>query len=401
MKIVYITAQTPWGKGETFILEELLEMNRQGTDLLITPRNPPKEIFHKEAKELLENAIWLPLINIGMIIGFLKAFLTKISFWKILGSFIKHSRNPLILIKNLAVIPKGIFTAKMIKEENIEHIHAHWGSTTATMAYVISYLTGTPWSFTLHRWDIKENNMLKEKVKSAKFVRCISEHGKNELLEILGGKDGEKIKVIHLGVKVPANIKEHSLTKKVFTIIVPANLLEVKGHRYLIETCSDLLKSGIKNFQCIFFGEGPLRVELENVIKERELVDYIKMPGAIPHEGLMKMYQSKEIDLVVLPSITTGQGEHEGIPVSLMEGMAYGISVISTNTGGIPELLSNGAGIIVEEKLPQKLTEAIIKVMKDENFRKELSRNGCQKIEEKFNIEKNSKILLKLIEKSL
>ena len=398
MKIVYITAQIPWGRGETFLLEELFEIKRQGVDLLIIPRNPPKEVFHKETHELLENAVWLPLINFKMVISFLKTLFTTVSLWKILGVLVKYSRNPWILIKNLAVTPKGIFITKMIKKENIEHIHAHWGSTTSTMAYVISYLTGTPWSFTLHRWDIKENNMLKEKVKSAKFVRCISEHGKNELLEILGGKDGEKIKVIHLGVKVPANIKEHSLTKKVFTIIVPANLLEVKGHHYLIEACSDLLKSGIKNFQCIFYGDGPLRIRLENLIGEKKLTNFVKMPGTLPHEKLIKMYKNKEIDVVVLPSIIT-KTEHEGIPVALMEAMAYRIPVISTNTGGIPELLSRGAGIIVEEKSPQKLTEAIIKVMKDVDFRKELSKRELQRIKEDFNIEKNTKTLLELIQK--
>lgn len=70
MKILYITAQTPWGKGETFILEEMFEMNYQGADLLIIPRNPNKEIFHSQAKKLLDNAIWLPLITPKMVIIF-------------------------------------------------------------------------------------------------------------------------------------------------------------------------------------------------------------------------------------------------------------------------------------------------------------------------------------------
>lgn len=115
----------------------------------------------------------------------------------------------------------------------------------------------------------------------------------------------------------------------------------------------------------------------------------------------MEMYQNKEIDLVVLPSITTKKGEHEGIPVSLMEAMAYQIPVISINTGGIPELLSDGAGTIVEEKSPVKLSQAIIKAMKEGNFAKELSKNAYRKIREKFNIKKNVKTLLGLIQKKL
>lgn len=78
MKLIFITAQTPWGKGETFILEEMLEVKRQGVDLLIIPRNPSKEIFHKKAEKLLENAIWLPLVNFKMIVNFFETSLTKI-----------------------------------------------------------------------------------------------------------------------------------------------------------------------------------------------------------------------------------------------------------------------------------------------------------------------------------
>ncbi len=403
MKILYITAQTPWGKGETFILEEMLEVKHQGIDLLIIPRNPPKEIFHKEAKELLENAIWLPLINPKIIIYFLGSLFTNFSIWKILVTILGQSRNFRIALKNIAVVPKGIFITKIIKKEKIEHIHAHWGSTTSTMAYIISQLTGISWSFTLHRWDIAENNMLKKKVNSAKFVRIISKHGKNELLEIIGEKEKNKIKVIHMGIRTYGYIEEFirdNIFEK-FTIITPANLVEVKGHKYLIEACSNLVGQGIINFQCIFYGNGPLRNELDSLIKEKKLVDYIIMPGILRHEDLIRKYQNKEVDLVILPSITTKDGEHEGIPVALMEAMAYRIPVVSTSTGSIDELLSNGAGIIIEEKSSEQLAKTILKVMEDANFRKLLIEKEYQKVKAEFDIEENTKILLELIEESL
>jgi len=397
MKLLYITAQAPWGQGETFILEEMLEVKRQGIDLLVIPRNPPKEIFHKDAEEVLENAVWLPLINFKMVISFLKALFTTVSFWKILGIILTHSQNPWIFIKNLMVFPKGIFIAKTIQKEKIEYIHAHWGSTTSTMAYIVSQITGIPWSFTLHRWDIAENNLLKEKVRSAKFARIISEHGKNKLFEIIGPEYKEKIQVVHMGVKIPSGVSEFRKDKKIFTIVTPANLLEVKGHKYLINACSILVNQGIKNFQCIFYGTGPLRTELENLVKEKKLTDYIKIPGAIPREKLIEMYRSQEIDTVVLPSIITSEGELEGIPVSLMEAMAYKVPVISTNTGGIPELLSDESGVIVKERSSEQLTEAIVEIMKDDNFRKKLLENGYKKVREEFNINQNVKNLLKLI----
>ncbi|MFC1964482.1 glycosyltransferase family 4 protein [Chloroflexota bacterium] len=385
MKIVYVTAQAPWGKGEAFVQEEVLELQNSGVDLLIIPRNPRKSLFHKEAQQLLANAIWLPLINFRMIGGLLKALFMRASLWKVLIHIIRHSRTSWILIKNLAILPKGVFIANMLQDEHIYHIHAHWGSTTSTMAYVISQLTGIPWSFTLHRWDIRENNILKEKGRSAKFIRCISMHGKGELIDIIGKIFESNIHVIHMGVRVPEKIKEPKTSSGLFTIAVPANLLEVKGHEYLVEASSILLKKGIRNFRCIFYGEGPLRTRLENLTKKRGVASYIEMPGAIAHEELIEMYKGGMVDLAVLPSIITHKGAHEGIPVALMEAMAFGIPVISTNTGGIPELFSAGAGTIVAEKNPEQLAKAISGLLADAELRRKVGFEGYQRVKEEFN----------------
>ena len=403
IRIAYITAQAPWGRGETFIIDEMLALKEAGVELLIIPRNPTREVFHQEARVFLENAVWLPLINPKIIGFFLISPLAKPRLWKIMGAIFRHSRTWRILAKNLAVVPKGVYVAYFLKKKRVEHIHAHWGSTTATMAYITSQLTGIPWSFTLHRWDIKENNMLRKKVASAKFVRCISEHGKNELLRMIGKNYKEKIKVIHIGVEVPKKIpgykgKKSNLRK--FTAATPANLLEVKGHKYLIEACSILINRGVRNFQCIFYGEGPMRAKLEALIKGKGLDDYIKMLGAISREKLIMKYKNREIDVVILLSIITKSGEHEGIPVALMEAMAYGIPVISTNTGGIPELIGDGSGIMVEEKNTMEIADAIEKLMFDKNLYRMLSFRGREKVLKEFNIKKNVRNLLSLFEKT-
>ena len=399
MNILYIPVQTPWSKGETFILEEMIEIKRQGVDLLIIPRNPSKEIFHGQAKELVDNALWLPLVTTKMIVVFFKSLLVRNSLWKILGFLIRYSRNPWIFIKNSVILLKGVYIANKIPKVKVSHIHAHWGSTTATMAYVISQLTGIPWSFTLHRWDIRENNMLAEKIKSAKFVRCISEDGKNKLLQIIGMEFKDKIKVIHMGVKIPTNVSGLLFKEKeYFKIVTPANFLPVKGHIYLIESCLILIKKKIINFQCIFYGEGSMKNKLEELVERESLNNYIKMPGMIPHEKLMQMYENNEVDIVILPSITTKNGEHEGIPVSLMEAMAYCIPVISTNTGGIPELLSNNSGITVQEKNPEQLAVAIEKLIINKKLREKIGKHGYKKVYKEYNIQKSVKKISNLFE---
>ncbi len=88
---------------------------------------------------------------------------------------------------------------------------------------------------------------------------------------------------------------------------------------------------------------------------------------------------------------------NEGIPVALMEAMAYGIPVISTNTGGIPELIGDGSGIMVEEKNAEAIADALERLIKDRDYRYEIGRMGRLRVEKEFDIEKNVRDLIELI----
>ncbi|MGC9019435.1 MAG: glycosyltransferase [Candidatus Bipolaricaulaceae bacterium] len=398
MKIAYITAHAPFGRGETFVLEEMLAVAELGVELLIVPRNPPKEVFHDPGRQLLDRTVWLPLFSAGIFLAFLKAVILKPRLWKVLTNIFRHSRTPKILVKNLAIAPKAVFIADLLRQAKVQHIHAHWGSTTATMAWIASELTGIPWSMTLHRWDITEDNLLKLKVERAAFVRCISEDGQREVLRIVGDQYQHKVKVLHMGVRLPdtppAQLRP---PRPAFVVACPANLVRVKGHRFLIEACALLRERDVHNFKCLIIGDGPLDEELRQRSKALGLNDVVQFLGRLSHRELIQMYGRGEVDVVVLPSIVTENGEKEGIPVALMEAMAYGIPVISTETGGIPELLGGGAGLLVPPGSSQALAEAIVKIMRDESLRTQLARSGRAKVETDFNLKLNTEKLLELM----
>lgn len=159
-KILYITAQTPTGKGETFILTELIMLINIGAQLLIIPRNPIKKIFHEEAPVVLKDSKLVPLISFKIVLYSLLFIIknTRLTY-KLIKDIFTNSRKLGISLKNLVVLPKTLYLSKILKDIGIRHIHSHWGSTTSTMAYIFSKITTIPWSFTLHRWDIKENNL--------------------------------------------------------------------------------------------------------------------------------------------------------------------------------------------------------------------------------------------------
>jgi len=379
----------------------MLFLKNVGVNLVIIPRNPPRKVFHKEGVLLLREAIWLPLINSKILFNFIIALISRPKVWELFVNIIKKSRSINIILKNMAVFPKAIYLANILKRKNVDHIHAHWGSTTSTMALVISEMTDIPWSMTLHRWDIKENNLLELKAEKAKFIRCISENGKQEVLGIVGKELENKVKVLHLGVSIP-NLQGNGcyFVHNDFIIACPANIIPVKGHRYLIEACALIKKRGIENFKCLIIGDGYLEKELKAKVKEFLLENHIIFMGRLPNEKIIEMYSNYQVDVVVLPSIVTKDGEKEGIPVSLMEAMAHRIPVISTNTGSIPELLGNGAGVLVSPESSQEIADSICKLMQDENFRREIASAGYKKIEESFNNIENIKELISMFESS-
>jgi glycosyltransferase involved in cell wall biosynthesis len=289
-------------------------------------------------------------------------------------------RHPLTLLKNIAVFPKALWLAEQIRIERVEHIHAHWVSTPSTVAMVATMVSGVPWSCTAHRGDIVANNLLCSKLSHAVFVRFISESGIALARKRCQHADA-KARLLHMGVNIPAS-PGAQLRREQSVVLCPANLIAVKGHCYLIEAWSRLQTA--RPARLLLAGDGELREDLEAQVMRLGLGQAIEFLGQIPHASLLAMYGRGEVDLVVLPSLDLGWGVHEGIPVSLMEAMAYGVPVISTTTGGIPELLKNGAGVMVPQADSAALGAAIARQLHDGDVALEQGALGRERILQQF-----------------
>lgn len=400
MNIAYITAQLPYGKGEQFIIPEIIGLVNQDHYVKVFPIRPEKNLGKGEGQKIIADYTdCTSIYNIKvLLISLWQILLHPIKFIFLMYKIFAYSNGIKKILKNLVIIPKAFYIAHICKKEKIEHIHAHWASTSATAGYIVSYVTNISWSFTSHRWDIYENNMISEKFRTAKFVRVINKKGYKDILKYTRDEDADKCHIIHVGIDVDNDkIEKVYKEKDEFNIAVPANLLEVKGHKYLIEAIAMLKFKGI-SIKCYFYGDGQLKEELGKMIKELKVEDEAKLFGSIAHNELLNLYKTGFISAVILPSINTDKGEHEGIPVSLMEAMANKVPVISTNTGGIPELLESNCGIIVEEKNPKQLAEAIQKLMSDKELRETLTILGFEKVNNEFNNKKVVKDLISLFQ---
>ena len=375
MRIAYITVRTPYGPGESFVIPEVRGLISSGMEVMVFPVLPQRKIWHESLCDLVESCHVISTFSFKIIWFALHCLANKpLTAIHAVYSVLKSSRSIKILLKNITIIPRSLAAATIFTKYGIDHIHAHWGARTATLALLVSKITSIPWSFTAHRWDIYENNLLNQKIESAAFVRCISRKGRDDIIAISGASRemASKVRVIHMGVSLPGGqCAPKSMGDRRLRIAVPANMLPVKGHRYLIEAITLLLEAGDIDVTCAFLGDGPLENGLRQQVNDAGLQSVITFPGRVAHDLLMEAYRHGKFNVVVLPSINTDDGQYEGIPVCLIEAMAHFLPVISTRTGSIPELVDEETGILVEEKNPYELAAAL-----------RLIANGGKKIED-------------------
>jgi glycosyltransferase involved in cell wall biosynthesis len=162
-------------------------------------------------------------------------------------------------------------------------------------------------------------------------------------------------------------------------VLCPADLLEVKGHRYLLNGWRLLLDRGI-NAELWLAGDGNLRDELVQLAEHLGITARVKFLGTVAHPALLELYAKGLISTAVLASVDLGHGCHEGIPVSLVEAMSYGVPVIATNTGGIPELIVSGTGMLVPARDPAALANAMERILSDRSFAEETGEKGRRHI---------------------
>ncbi len=289
---------------------------------------------------------------------------------------------PRARIVNLLLFPKALAFARTVRRMGIEHLHVNWLTTSTTIVYIASKLTGIPYSITAHQHDIFSGNLIVPKVRDAAFVRVISERNCRHLQEMLPPELRAKCTVSHLGVRLPAAKGRPGPRPGPFRIVCAARLCEWKGHRYLIDALAAVHARGL-DVVCDFAGQDETRGEIARLVAASGIADRIRFLGYVPHADLVRSLERGEYDLSVLASTET-EGEHEGIPVAMMEAMAVGLPVVATRTGSVPELIDERCGMLVEQRDAAALAAAIAALIEDPGLRARLGDAGRAKVFAEF-----------------
>lgn len=261
-------------------------------------------------------------------------------FFRALGLTIEvGNRSDRGLLRHFAYLAEACVLRKWLAECGAEHLHAHFGTNSATVAMLCRELGGPSYSFTAHgpeEFDALEGLSLGAKIERAKFVVAISSFGRAQLCRCCSPQSWGKIRVVRCGV-------DSSFLNSSEAISPPANesrqfvcvgrLESQKGHLQLLEAVAGLVAEGIA-VKVTLVGDGSMRAVIEERIRELRLENNIQLAGWL--SGAQVRQEILASRALVLASFA------EGLPVVLMEALALGRPVIATWVAGIPELVEPG-----------------------------------------------------------
>lgn len=168
-------------------------------------------------------------------------------------------------------------------------------------------------------------------------------------------------------------------------------LVEMKGREYAIRAIASLKDKYPIQYDIV--GDGPLRAELEDLIKTLDLKDTVHLWGWISSEQRDKLYE--QAHLFVHPSVVSSNGNEEGQGVVLLEAQAYGIPVVATNHGAFPDSLIDGVtGFLVPEKDAQELASKIDGLIHKSDSWSTIGKKGREFVENNF----DAKVLIRKLE---
>jgi glycosyltransferase involved in cell wall biosynthesis len=181
-----------------------------------------------------------------------------------------------------------------------------------------------------------------------------------------------------IGFAAKSEIGNRKSELKEPVVLTVGRMVERKGIRYLIEAMRD-----VPGARLSVVGGGPLLPELKEQAGRLGLSDRVSFPGKVSEAELIEQYRRAAV--YVQPAVIDSRGDTEMLGVVLLEAMHYGVPVIGSNVGGIPDVIIDGqTGLLVPEKDPKALAQAINRVLNEKSLAQKLAGGANDHLRTKF-----------------
>lgn len=391
-RVLYVVSLFPT-LSETFIVREISALIERGVDVrILSLKRPSEALVQTDSAALLERVRSPQPFARGLWNASRALARHPIRVLGAAGTIVAGTwHQPRAMAKSLAAFARGLEHLEWLKAFDPDLIHAHWATYPSTVAWALGHITGRPFGFTSHAHDIFVNrHLLLRKLEDSALAVTISRHNVDWFNRHVSPLAHRKLEVVHCGVDLQ-HIPWRPDGRDGRQILAVGRLQPIKGFDTLVEALALVQQEGV-DFHCKVIGDGPLQAELQALVESRGLRDQVEFLGAQPQETVRALLEQAAI--FALPSQVAADGGSDGIPVALMEAMASGCTVVSCQTSGIPELISDREnGLLVRERDPAALAGALHRLLADPGLRRRLAFSARQRVELQFDARKEARKL--------
>lgn len=396
MKLGYVIKSFP-RLSETFILNELLELERQGCSVTIFSRYPGQDVPHQALGGLNAKIVSLaPLLKERFWEGFLLQ-----RQWsrdrprvhdQVLDTALKYRSK-----EEMRYWLQAAAVADAVQRAGIEHLHAHFATGSASVARYAAALAGIPFSITAHAKDIYatavDRARLSELLQAAATTVTVSDANLAFLRDLA---PEARIERIYNGVdleRFPLRAGPPPRSAAPLLLFV-GRLVEKKGLSVLLMALHQSSLAG-HSWRLRIVGGGELEPALRQQANALGLERQVDWVGPASQEQLVAEHLAVA-DLFVLPAIIAADGDRDGLPTTLVEAMACGVPVITTAIPGVDEAAPDPeAGWLVPPHDPAALARSIEQVLADPGECAARVRRARRRVETCFDVRANVPQLLR------
>lgn len=409
MNIAFVVGEFP-SLSQTFILSQITGLIDRGHQVDIYANVGQKQSkTHPDVEnyDLLRHTHYWPPIPENQIWRWVKGT----------GLLLTHSfKDPVLLGRSLNVLKYGKEAASfrllyptlplLKKRPAYDIIHCHFGWSGLQSAFLrdIGALRGKLIT-TFHGFDITTSlklfgdRLYDPLFRMGNLFLPISQRWQQRLIEL--GCDPQKIMVHRMGIdceKFTFTPRQPDADGRIRLVTI-ARLVEKKGIEYGIRAVAQLAET-YPNLEYHVVGDGPLRDTLSNLIQNLGVQNRVKLLGWQQDQEILEILNQAHI--LLAPSVTSQDGDQEGIPVALMEAMAMGLPVISTFHSGIPELIEHGSsGFLVPERDADTLASKLSYLIEHPELWPQMGHAGRSYVETHYNIHQLNDRLVETYEQLL
>jgi len=401
IRMAYFLSRYP-AISHTFFLKEILGLREIGFEIETASVNPPdrptSQLPPREAAEA-RNTYYLKQIGAW---GALYTLVTitfshpKVVFRGLRAAASLGRWDLSLRIYALFYVVEAFLLGLWMSRRGLRHLHVHFGGAVSTVAMLAAEAWGFDYSMTIHgpeEFYEAEQCYLPRKIERAKFIFCISDFCRSQLMKYSHPVHWNKMHVVRLGVDTEEFRPVSREAKVPLQIVCVGRLVAAKGQHILLQAFSRVRSKG-QAVHLTYIGDGPDRTSLEREVAEYRLGEHVTFRGALNHDQTRE--QMAKADIFALASFA------EGIPVALMEAMAMGIPCVSTSVAGIPELIrDNVDGLLVPPSSAESFASAIESLVLDHALRERLGTTGRAHVVEHYNLPVNLNLLASKFERCL